>query len=41
MGLLVIQTQSEKAVVLLDNIISRCKASVSELHIIRKERLTT
>jgi hypothetical protein len=41
MGLLVIQTQSEKAIVVLDNIIKRCKASVSELHVIRKERLTT
>lgn len=37
MGLLVIQTQSEKAVVVLDNIIKRCKASVSELH---RERTT-
>jgi hypothetical protein len=41
MGLLVIQTQSEKAVVVLDNIIKRCKASVSELHVNRDERLTT
>jgi hypothetical protein len=41
MGLLVIQTQSKTTLAVLDNIIKRRKASVSELHVIRKERLTT